>query len=483
MSGSREIAPGPVSDLESRVRADAFASLWAQRFPSAEMVSAAAAMFGSSASWDGEPGPRCRVVISPGVIAVETHDLAKLERTKERATRAQRMRVDFDAEEMNAALPLKVRLAVSQMGEVPLCEPDEVTTRGPGRSSREIREWSPKSRREMKRRLGELDYLPLVELAARGRIPCMTTLTLPDDWVTVAPTGRRFKQLIRAFLERYRRDWGERLIGVWKLEFQDRGAAHLHIMCCEPERWRRLERAGVPEGETYRMWVSRTWAEVVNHPDPVHRMLHERSGTNVKNDKALKMVDPHRMGVYFSGYSLSKSKEYQHVVPAEWQQPGAGPGRFWGYWGLEKATVSVEIPVEVADKLGRVLRRLARSQRVPPHEWMVPRGVRKRTGEVRYRKVTRRSDRRLRRGRGWLSVKDAPALAARLGLLLFPADEDPRLAAAVRRDEHLTGAERLALDRVAAGEALERRQAERQAEDMSDFLANWSESKREILET
>jgi hypothetical protein len=60
----------------------------------------------------------------------------------------------------------------------------------------------------------------------------------------------------------------------------------------------------------------------------------------------LKACDPKRLAVYFTKHSspnLHGDKEYQHIVPELWQQPGHGPGRFWGVYGLKKALAVVEI--------------------------------------------------------------------------------------------------------------------------------------------
>ena len=280
--------------------------VWKHDFPSPELVKIATGLFTKLPAWDGREELRSMIAVSPGTIGISTHDVGKLARTYERGVKAQQMRSDFDANEMNAGVPLAFRSQLGIAVDDCMVDPSEVETRKPRNPVREVTCWSPKSRRLMSRRLRELDYSPL---ANTGLIPALCTTTLPGDWQVVAPTGKRFKQLVHNFQMRWEREWGTRLTGIWKLEFQKRGAPHLHFMTTPP--WRLSA-----EGERFPQWFSRVWAEVVNHPDPVERMKHERVGTNVEYADALRMVDPQSVAAYFAGYGLSKDKEYQHRVPA-----------------------------------------------------------------------------------------------------------------------------------------------------------------------
>jgi hypothetical protein len=266
----------------------------------------------------------------------------------------------------------------------------------------------------MVKTLAQLDYSGMI---TGDRIPAMITLTLPGDWLTVAPDGRTFKKVIRRFLERWRRAWGDRLVGLWKLEFQRRGAPHLHIFTVPPH--------GSPRSGpvTFRAWLSQVWAEVVGHPDPAERARHLLAGTAVDFATGLRSADPKRLAVYFSKHSAadaSQSKEYQHVVPRAWRRPGCGPGRFWGYWGLAKALGIVEISAEDAILAARTLRRWSRAQgrmrviRVyrPRVDWT--------SGEIlrdRWRRSSVRAV-RLEHSRGFICVNSGPALAGDLARYL-----------------------------------------------------------------
>ncbi len=257
--------------------------------------------------------------------------------------------------------------------------------------------WSRKSRARMARRLAELDYGPM--FADPSRLPAMVTLTLPADFRTSTPCGAVFKQQVRTFQKRYERKWGP-LVGVWKLEFQARGAPHLHMLVC-PE-----------SGPAFRSWLSTTWADVVAHPDPAERAAHVRAGTNVDYGEGIRNRDPRRVAVYFSKHGQFKDKDAQNRVPEGWEDVG----RFWGYWGLSPAVSEVEVTPDEAVKVARLLRRHARCRVVKRVKRVRVAVVDTETGEVlRTQKVRyRRSGTRLRRmtqGAGFVCVNDGPALA------------------------------------------------------------------------
>lgn len=339
------------------------------RFPSPELVSAAAASFTRPLpKWDGSEGPRARIEIAPGMIRIGRTDLNKLEKRLERAT-VKRLR---------------------SVPEVPLV--DE-----PGlRSS--VSAWSKKSRARMVHTIASLD-LREFSVTADG-IPAMVTLTLPGDWLTVAPTAVEYVKMIEAFKMRYLRAWGAPIRGIWKREFQRRGAPHTHIFMVAPR--------GIVGGDHFPAWLSKTWADVVAHPDPDERARHEKAGTGVDFAEGLRSTDPRRVAVYFTKHSSANfgDKEYQHIVPEEWQ---ASAGRFWGFWGLEKVIATVELPLYDSIELARVLRRHARAQGTTREERVWRSG--------RFRNVRRRVA-RLSSSAGFLCVNDGPSFAWQLARFL-----------------------------------------------------------------
>jgi hypothetical protein len=354
-------------------------------------------MFNKRPGWDGHEGPRPVVTIAPGVVSIGWPDIARQERTRERAERSRRAQVDETAR------------YIAEHGHAPE-QPDP---------SRTVTEWSRKSRARMVRTLAELDYSPVLGLGLR--LP-MTTLTYPGEWLSVAPTGKAVKRHLDQFRKRFERAWGFAFVGLWKLEFQRRGAPHIHLWGPQPEgtagelrrMTQRRYRPAVGDALTYREWLSVVWADIVDHQDPEQRRRHQLAGTAVDAVEGDRMTDPKRLAVYFTKHGSFSAKEYQHEVPLEWREPGTGPGRFWGYWGLEKATAGVELEPREAVTAARILRRYARSQGVT-RQVSVPRGVvvDPETGEVirqKYRKV-RRPARRFKSGAGFLCVNDGPSMA------------------------------------------------------------------------
>jgi len=247
----------------------------------------------------------------------------------------------------------------------------------------------------MMRTLAELDYSGMEQLDG---IPAMVTLTLPGDWLTVAPTSAQFKRHFTVWRRRFERAWGVPWMGVWKLEFQRRGAPHLHLYMVVP-RGMIVTSSGPTD---FKRWCARTWADVVAHPDPEQRRRHVLAGTGVDLIAGMKASDPKRLAVYFCKHAspatgLSNPKEYQHQVPAEWRDR---PGRFWGYIGLEKCTATTQLGTDDFVRARRLLRRWSRSQTSYPltgepstrprvAKVLVRRGEYA-DGSWRYRRVTRR---------------------------------------------------------------------------------------------
>ena len=371
-------------------------SAWSPAFPSPDLVDVAAGMFTAQAERIGpvDEGPRWRIHIGPGVVRVGTKDYARRDRAEQRAEEDMRMDVDQ-----------RVAWFLAE-GDWP-SEPDP---------QREIHEWSRKSRARMVRTLCELDYTPLYldeDGQRRSRLPAMVTLTYPGDWLTVAPNGKAAQAHLARFRKRYARAWNEPLAAVWKLEFQRRGAPHFHLLTVPPH--------GVDAklGLPFPAWLSHTWAEIVAHPEAEEYSRHLRAGTGIDYAEGLRARDPRRVAVYFLKHNVAGDKEYQHEVPEEWREPGAGPGRFWGYWQLCKATATVQVDPEDAIVAARTMRRWSRAQQRTRQVTRprVDHSDGPNRGRVRYRKSRERVV-LVPRSKGWVAVPDGPAFAAELARYL-----------------------------------------------------------------
>lgn len=376
----------------------------------------------SAPSWDGHEGTRARMLVSAGSIRIGYRNHARRERTGERAAIEKTRRVH----------DLAVRLEVD--GHFP----------APPVPRQVITEWSRKSRNNMRECFTQLDYEPFFE---SGHVPAMVTTTYPGPWEIVAPNGRTVKKHMALFRRRFERAWGISLRAIWKLEFQRRGAPHLHMMMVPPHG---RARRGRYAGKTFKPWLSHTWANIVGHPDPEHYARNLRSGTRIDYADGMRASDPQRVATYFAKHGSFRAKEYQHNVPELWQQPGDGPGRFWGYWNLRRVVHGVELWHADAALLARTLRRYARAQGVT-YEIPAPRfrggklvavepvviglsGAQELDAQPPYRsRSVRRRVKRMRGkyGAGWLATNNGPRLASALSRYLaiiqadLPSPEPP----------------------------------------------------------
>ncbi|OOK70221.1 hypothetical protein BZL30_6416 [Mycobacterium kansasii] len=225
--------------------------------------------------------------------------------------------------------------------------------------------------------------------------------------------------------KRFQREYREPVRYIWKLEFQRRGAPHIHLWMAPPMSPGR-------SGRTFGQWLSDAWAQVVDHPDPEQKARHNLAGTAIDVRGGLKACDPKRLAIYFTKHSspnLHGDKEYQHIVPESWRQPGRGPGRFWGVYGLKKAIAVVEVAQDAYFTARRIVRRWSRNEAVYGDSAnrfptavvprmatrLVPR-INRDTGVVDHRRVGRR---RMICHQGGLSggyalVNDGPSFAAQL---------------------------------------------------------------------
>lgn len=170
-----------------------------------------------------------------------------------------------------------------------------------------VREFSHRSRR----RLREM----ALDLSEMWRAEVLLTLTMPGEWRSVCADGRAFKRHVKAWRARLGRHLAGLGVGgwsaLWFLEFQARGAPHLHVLLFG-------DGVGSVPLDDFRTWASDSWAEVVGHPDEHERAKHRSAGTRVE-----------RMRTGHFGYATKyATKMQQKNVPPEFRSVG----RFWGLW-------------------------------------------------------------------------------------------------------------------------------------------------------
>lgn len=181
-----------------------------------------------------------------------------------------------------------------------------------------VSDFTAASRRRMLRKLARLAPKRVV----------FVTLTYPARF----PDPMVAKQHLRAFFERIRRRFPD-ASGIWRLELQERGAPHFHILFCELPF--------IPFTELRRWWTEIIRAYVDGHLPRVRiEQIKSRRGAFYYCAKYCAKMD----GVGSSGLSLSST----HICT---------PGRFWGVFNRNKlpmaerlyAIVEVLTPVGFAD--------------------------------------------------------------------------------------------------------------------------------------
>ncbi len=180
------------------------------------------------------------------------------------------------------------------------------------------------------------------DLQAEGHIPkLMLTLTYPGEWESCCPYGgrsvKRHFAAMRKRLNRYMSRLGLGFSALWFLEFQARGAPHIHLILWGDG----LESINL---QVARRVVARAWAGVVDHQDSFERSKHLKAGTRLEE-----MRSPH------FGYAVTyASKPKQKEVPEDFRSVG----RFWGTWSYVKPdpklfsqTMSIETLYKLSEGL------------------------------------------------------------------------------------------------------------------------------------
>lgn len=308
----------------------------ALRLPTREQMHAAASAIpqlelGTFRHWDPRPGSFLEV--GPGIVRFFRSSSHLPDAARDRALKERHATIDYQ-------LRKERHLYRSPMALLSDHDAEQVAQELDG-SKRVVRHgkitaWSRRSRNRMQQQLNRLDYTPLFE---DGLEPAMVTLTLPGEWEQLVPTPASYKAMVNRFATAYRDAWGIRIRGVWKMEFQERGAPHLHVLMTPPAG---LSQSGTPL--EFRQWLSLAWARAVG-AEGEERVKHERAGTGI-DYVGDQYRDPRRIAQYFGKHGFFSEKEYQNDLPDLWLEAianGERGARFWGVWGLEKASAVLQL--------------------------------------------------------------------------------------------------------------------------------------------
>lgn len=201
-------------------------------------------------------------------------------------------------------------------------EAKEVAKRG------KITTWSNKSRFALKCALGKV---PREALGAS----LFVTLTYPGEFPPPDDHGV-YKDHLRRFLQEMSREWAT-AAGIWKLEFQERGAAHYHLL---------VTGLGAADLDYVRQWVGVTWYRIVGSGDEKHLRftLHESTCQKAK--------------------SVAGAMSYlaKYVAKADQTLPGNFTGRYWGKFNRaalpESPKTSLILTGDQANRLNRIRRKV-----------------------------------------------------------------------------------------------------------------------------
>jgi hypothetical protein len=188
-----------------------------------------------------------------------------------------------------------------------------------------ITEFSAASRSRLKHTFGRLDR------EALGRA-LLLTLTYPAEFP--APEDHAvYKAHLHRFKIALRRRW-PLCSGIWKLEFQTRGAAHYHFM---------LFGLSHETLDALRSWTRKTWYRIAHNGD-------KNLGAACEKVEFIRKAGC-AMG-YFAKY-LGKGDQ---------TLPGNFSGRYWGKINAARLPVAAAQVIEVPHKMAAMIRRIARKK-------------------------------------------------------------------------------------------------------------------------
>lgn len=208
-------------------------------------------------------------------------------------------------------------------------QPRQRHTRG------EIHDFSKQSRGRL------LDLFHTLEVK---RKPIFVTLTYARGW----PDARTAKNHLRALFKRVERKLeGQRFSAVWRMEFQERGAPHFHIIFFDLPFIYKL---------TWQYW----WEEITGSPEPFTRVERLNNTRHMMSyvSKYVAKVDKQdeKTGFNSPTYLAAYVDGYDDLI-----------GRLWGYYNKSALPFAELTEFEVPlDRRGYYLFRQAAAQKFPP---------------------------------------------------------------------------------------------------------------------
>jgi hypothetical protein len=231
-----------------------------------------------------------------------------------------------------------------------------------------------------------------------GLRPAMVTLTYPGEWERWVPDSRTLVRHREALKERWRRKYGAP-VGVWVVEFQKRGAPHLHMYLGLPEAMSAEEYRGLqrrtfdrqrlqrevgsfearrrmraPSGE-FAMWLRTAWWEIVGSGSRAHHGRGVDLAVWFWTERAEQVTDRVRVAEYL----WRESGKWAQKQPPE----DFGSLKFYGRWGgaigFKPIFSEQQMDERVGYELRRVLRRMQEGKRREAAERM---GRRYRKGQT-----------------------------------------------------------------------------------------------------
>lgn len=220
--------------------------------------------------------------------------------------------------------------------------------------------FSPASRRRLLRWMHELD---------ESRVPVGSVGMLTLTWPAVYPGPVEAKVLLQRLEKRMLRAWSGVAL-VWKLEPQERGAPHFHLLVF----WGRTLSA--EEWQVRLLWCAQAWFEVAGGGDEHHLRFHLG---HYGNRPCLEAVESWDRVLRYAGKYVGKPV----AVPEEVDRAGGDveswawrwPGRWWGCVRadrLPRKVVTVQVPFVVGSLVKRACRRYLEHQKVG--RWRLPLG-------------------------------------------------------------------------------------------------------------